>query len=336
VRLLGKVGDDQFGRILLGYYKQAEPDLVEGMLIAPGETTSYSIVISQPGHDRIFLHCPGANHTFSAAEITRQDLAGAAVFHFGYPPLMRRMYENEGRELAQIFQAAKRIGVFTSLDMARPDPMSQAGVVDWQVILQRTLPFVDAFLPSLDELLYMLDRERYAHLRHHLGDDHLIDGVDGAQLEGLVDRLLSFGAAIVAVKLGDHGLYLGTTADVSRWEALSSLIPALASPEWHGRSICVPCFQVEAAGTTGSGDATIAGFLMGLLEHGALAETLEAAVAVGACSVERVDATSGIPAWERVQRRVASGWKRSPAHVALPDWTYISATGLWLGPRDGG
>jgi sugar/nucleoside kinase (ribokinase family) len=336
VRLLGKVGDDQFGRILLGYYEQAESDLVEGMLIGTGETTSYSIVISQPGHDRIFLHCPGANHTFSAAEITRQDLAGAAVFHFGYPPLMRRMYQNEGRELAQIFQAAKQQGVFTSLDMARPDPTSQAGSIDWQAILQRSLPFVDAFLPSLDELLYMLDREQYAHLRHYLGDDHLIDGIDGDLLEDLVDRLLSFGAAIVAVKLGDRGLYLGTTADMSRWEALSSLIPALASPEWHGRSICTPCFQVDVAGTTGSGDATIAGFLMGLLERGTLAETLEAAVAVGACSVERVDATSGIPTWERVQQRVASGWTRSLAHIALPAWTYMPATGLWHGPRDGG
>lgn len=336
VRLLGKVGDDQFGRILLGYYEQVEPDLVEGMLIGPGETTSYSIVISQPGHDRIFLHCPGANHTFSAAEITRQDLAGAAVFHFGYPPLMRRMYENEGRELAQIFQAAKQQSIFTSLDMARPDPGSQAGSIDWQAILQRSLPFVDAFLPSLDELLYMLDRERYTHLRHHLGDDHLIDGIDGDLLEDLVDRLFSFGAAIVAVKLGDHGLYLGTTADMSRWEALSSLIPALALPEWHGRSICTPCFQVDVAGTTGSGDATIAGFLMGLLEQGTLAETLEAAVAVGACSVERVDATSGIPTWERVQQRVASGWTKVKAHVALPAWTYMPAAGLWHGPRDSG
>src|SRR5215469_5884301 len=62
VRLLGKVGDDPFGRILLDAYAQA--GLAAGMLISPGETTSYSVVISQPGNDRIFLHCPGANHTF--------------------------------------------------------------------------------------------------------------------------------------------------------------------------------------------------------------------------------------------------------------------------------
>jgi sugar/nucleoside kinase (ribokinase family) len=336
VRLLGKVGDDQFGRILLGSYKRADPALAEGMLIAPGETTSYSIVISQPGHDRIFLHCPGANHTISAAEVTRQDLAGAAIFHFGYPPLMRRMYENEGAELAQILSAARQQGAFTSLDMARPDPLSQAGNIDWQVILQRSLPFVDAFLPSLDELLYMLDRDRYEQLRHHFGDNRLIDGIDGAQLEDLVERLFSFGAAMVAVKLGDHGLYLGTTSDPSRWLGLANRIPALAAAQWHGRSVFIPCFEVEVAGTTGSGDATIAGLLMGLLEHGTLVETLEAAVAVGACSVERVDATSGIPTWEQVQQRLVAGWMRSPVQVALPDWSYESDTGTWHGPRDRG
>jgi sugar/nucleoside kinase (ribokinase family) len=334
VRLLGKIGDDQFGHILLDHYTRADPALVESMQIAKGETTSYSIVISQPGHDRIFLHCPGANHTLSAAEITGQDLAGAAIFHFGYPPLMRRMYENEGNELAEILFAAKQQGIFTSLDMARPDPQSQAGQVDWQEILRRSLPFVDAFLPSLDELLYMLDRQRYEHLRRDCGDDRLADGIDGAELENLVDRLFSYGAAMVAVKLGDQGLYLGTTADASRWEELASGIPALAAAEWLGRSVVIPCFEVEAVGTTGSGDATVAGFLMGLLEYGTLFQTLEAAVAVGACSVERVDATSGIPAWEDVQQRLTAGWAHSPVRVALPDWAFMPESGTWHGPRD--
>src|SRR5262249_44697698 len=148
------VGDDPFGRILLSFYAQA--DLATGMLISSGETTSYSVVISQPGNDRIFLHCSGANHTFSAAEIADQDLTGAAIFHFGYPPLMQRMYQNEGAGLAQIFQMVKAQEIFTSLDMAWPDPLSEAGQIDWQVILRRTLPFVDAFLPSIEELLFML------------------------------------------------------------------------------------------------------------------------------------------------------------------------------------
>ncbi len=334
VRLLGKVGDDPFGRILLDFY--AQTDLGAGMLISAGETTSYSIVISQPGSDRILLHCPGTNHTMSAAEIVEQDLTGAAIFHFGYPPLMRRMYQNEGAALAQIFQMVKAQAIFTSLDMARPDPMSEAGQIDWQVIVRRTLPFVDAFLPSIEELLFMLDRERYEHLRQRYGDEHLIRGVDGPLIEELVERLFLWGAAMVVVKMGDQGLYLGTTADPSRWETLATIIPALADPVWHGRRLFAPCYEVDVAGTTGAGDATIAGFLLGLLAGGDPAETLRGAVAVGACSVEQVDATSGIPPWEEVQRRLRSGWAQRRMQLALPSWIYAAASSLWHGPVDPG
>jgi sugar/nucleoside kinase (ribokinase family) len=334
VRLLGKVGDDPFGRILLDFYAQV--DLAVGMLISSGETTSYSVVISQPGNDRIFLHCPGANHTFSAAEIAAADLTGVVIFHFGYPPLMRQMYENEGAGLAQVFHRVQSQGIFTSLDMALPDSMSEAGQVDWQVILRRTLPFVDAFLPSIEELLFMLDRERYEQMRDRYGDDHLINAVDGPLVDEYIEQLIVWGAAMVAVKMGNQGLYLRTTADPSRWETLATTIPILADPAWHGRRLFAPCYLVDVAGTTGAGDATIAGFLLGLLAGSDPAETLRGAVAVGACSVEQVDATSGILAWEQVQERLRSGWVQRPVQIALPGWTYAMASRIWHGPGDPG
>src|SRR5260370_22561854 len=74
VRLLGKVGDDSFGHLLLDAYARA--DLAAGMLISSGETTSYSVVISQPGSDRIFLHFPGDNPTFMASQVLDQHPTG--------------------------------------------------------------------------------------------------------------------------------------------------------------------------------------------------------------------------------------------------------------------
>lgn len=336
VRMLGKVGDDQFGRILLDLYRQTHENLANDMVIEPGETTSYSVVISQPNHDRIFLHCPGANHGFGAEDVGKHDLSGATILHFGYPPLMRRMYQDQGRELAQIFQDAKRRGVATSLDLARPDPASEAGEVDWQVILRGALPFVDAFFPSIDEILFMLDRDRYERLRTRYGDDHLIDGVDGTLLDDLAVRLIDWGAALVALKLGDQGLYVRTTTDTTRWEALATIIPALGASAWRGRSLLAPCFEVAVAGTTGSGDATIAGFLMGLLVGADPLQTLRAAVAVGACSVEGIDATSSIPSWEQVQQRQGKPWARSPVRLALPAWAWDPLWSTWHGPGDPG
>ena len=66
------------------------------MIVSDPEVTSYTIVISPPGHDRSFLHCPGANETFTAADVPYEQLAGVRLFHFGYPPLMPRMYADGG------------------------------------------------------------------------------------------------------------------------------------------------------------------------------------------------------------------------------------------------
>ena len=67
------------------------------MLISPELSTSYwSWAV--PGIDRIFLHNPGANDSFRSEDIPEKMLE-EALFHFGYPPIMRSMYENDGEEL---------------------------------------------------------------------------------------------------------------------------------------------------------------------------------------------------------------------------------------------
>ncbi|NVL92310.1 MAG: hypothetical protein HWN71_04650, partial [Desulfobacterales bacterium] len=109
----------------------------------------------------IFLHSPGTNDTFGPDDVDIDQLAGAQIFHFGYPPVMRRMYANRGVELATLMERMKVEGLTTSLDMAYPDPASEAGQVDWMALLERVLPYVDVFLPSLDEILFMLDRPRH-------------------------------------------------------------------------------------------------------------------------------------------------------------------------------
>ena len=107
-------------------------------------------MIAPPGIDRVFLHNPGSNNTFVADDVDYEVLAGAGVFHFGYPPLMEKMFAEGGAELTDIFRRARETGATTSLDMALPDPNSPAGRVDWDAILKKTLPCVDLFLPSIE------------------------------------------------------------------------------------------------------------------------------------------------------------------------------------------
>ena len=314
VRLVGKVGDDLFGRAVLEAYRGLDPALADGLVIAPSAVTSYTIVINPPLRDRAYLHCSGANETFAAADVRDAHLAGARLFHFGYPPLMPRMYADHGSELRELFDHARHAGLVTSLDLSLPDPSSAAGRADWRSVFETALPAVDVFAPSLDELLFMLDRPRYDHLA---SGKPLSAAIDRAYLLEVSGTLIALGSAIVAIKLGEHGLYLRTTEDARRLDPVAEQL-GLDAGSWRDREVLSPCFRArEIVGTTGSGDATIAGLLMGLLRGAGAPECATIATAVGACSVEAVDPTSGIPTWEDIAERLNRGWSRNDLEIDL-------------------
>jgi sugar/nucleoside kinase (ribokinase family) len=331
VRLVGKVGRDVFGRVILDLVRQLGSGLADNMIVGD-DFTSYTVVVNPPGTDRMFLHYPGANDTFGAGDIDYAALARLRLFHLGYPPLMRRMYADGGGELEAIYTKVRQTGVTTSLDMARPDPASPAGRADWPRILARVLPRVDVFVPSYDEILFMLDRPRFDRLAGAPGGN-LAAAAGTDAVNEMAERLIAMGAALVGLKLGDAGMLLRTTDSAARLTAMGRAAPARTS-DWLGRQILAPCYRADVVGTTGSGDATIAGFLLGLLAGFGPEHAANAATAVGACSVEKADATSGIPPWSAVRDRMEAGWPRLPSPLAPSAWRK-TASGLYLGPRDG-
>ncbi|MBN2391588.1 MAG: carbohydrate kinase family protein [Anaerolineae bacterium] len=332
VRLMGKIGDDTFGRATLDVFRSYDPTLAEGMLIAAGESSSYTLIFSSPNIDRTFLHYPGPNDTFCAADVPDAALTDARIFHFGYPTLMHRFYQDTGQEFAALFQRVKAHGLVTSLDVSRPDPNAEAGKVNWPAWLARVLPQVDIFLPSVEEALLMVDPARYAVLEKN-GD--VLSQVDGDLLSDLAGRLMAWGVTVVGLKLGDQGIYLRTTPDTARLRVLEEHL-GLAVRTWTNRELLAPAFCANLVGTTGAGDCAIAGFLAGLLQRQSPEAVLTGAVAVGACNVEAADAVSGVPSWEVVQQRLADGWEQLPVTLKLPGWGWDVNQRLWIGPHDRG
>lgn len=328
--LMGKIGDDTLGRAILDVVRSYDPDLAAGMIVAAGEPSSYTVVINPPNTDRTFLHCPGANDTFGPEDVPYDQLASTRLFHFGYPPIMRRFYADGGSALSELFRNVRQRGVTTSLDLAYPDPTSASGQSDWAQILTQALPHVDLFLPSLEEILFMLDRPRFDELSAR-GD--LIPQVDGALLSDLAARLLEMGVAVAAIKLGERGLYVRTTSDARR---LATLERAAGDsvPSWQGRELLIPCYRVDVVGTTGCGDGTIAGFLAGLLNGLSLEETLAVAVGVGACTAEQADATSGVPDWATLRGRIAAGWPQHACDFQDRGWRAAKDATMIIGPND--
>jgi sugar/nucleoside kinase (ribokinase family) len=326
--LICKVGVDAFGRIVRELIDSYDPDLAEGIRVDPQTTTSYSMIISPPDMDRIVLHNPGANHTFSADDVDYQLVSRVALFHFGYPPIMRRMYAQNGRGLVDLFQRVKQTGVTASLDMCYPDPAGEGGRADWATILKATLPWVDIFMPSIEELLLMLHSSDFERLSAR---GSLLDQVTPALLHSLGDELLDMGVPLVVIKLGGRGLYL-RTAGRKTIEKIGRAAPADPAA-WENIEFWAPCFRVRVAGTTGAGDATIAGFLSAML-HGLdpeLAVTM--AVAVGACNVEAADALTGLRSWDATLDRIRAGWERLPLHLEDPAWSWDLSGQVWRRER---
>jgi sugar/nucleoside kinase (ribokinase family) len=298
VGLMGKVGDDPFGDIVRRVFRSVSPELDRAMAVVAGEQTSYSIVISPPGIDRTFLHFPGANDTFAPHDVDWTEVGKASHFHFGYPPLMAMMYANGGDALAQTLSMAQKMGVTTSLDTSLPDPNSASGKAPWRRILRASLPHCNWFLPSAEELHYMLHPQEFVS-GSEIAFSRCID---------LVREAVDLGASGVGLKMGERGFLLfDSTA---------------------GRWVFAPCFAVDVLGTTGSGDATIAGFLMGLVRQMNLGECALAGVAAGAACCEEKDSTSGIRPWGELKDRIEAGWPRLCVHspsatVGTHAWQWI-------------
>lgn len=308
VQLIGKVGDDDFGENITRIVKSHH--ISEHMIVSDNSHTSYSIILAVPGNDRIFLHDPGANDTFEFNDLDLDAIKQASLFHFGYPPLMKRLYLNGGEELQKIFQAVSEAGVVTSLDMAAIDPSSPAAREDWTIILRNTLPFVDIFMPSLEELLFMLDRPKYFELNRAAGGKDLIKSVDiEKDVRPLAEKAIEMGAGIVLIKCGEPGVYF-KTAGAARLSRLESKL-GFSLAGWPNRQGFEASFVPDrVASATGAGDVTIAAFLTAFLSHYPLETCLSYATAEGASCVEAYDSLSGLRTFDEIQAKIQGGWKK--------------------------
>ena len=303
VELLGKIGTDAFGTMVKSIVSSYGAG---GLLEDEACSTSYTIVLAVPGYDRFFLHNPGANDSFTGADIPEESLKDAALFHFGYPPLMRSMYADGGFELTAMFRRMKEHGIATSLDLASVDAHSDAGKADWPSILRSVLPYVDFFVPSFEEICFMLDRSRYDRLNRR-GD--MIAGLDlRAEALPLAEELLGMGCRAVLIKCNTGGMVYKTAGREAIAEVGEKL--NLDVDLWADREGIQPCFQADIVRSgTGAGDASIAAFLTAVLHGYSPAECTAFAAAEGACSVTAYDALSGLKTIEELAEKISSGWK---------------------------
>jgi len=322
--LIGRSGDDSFADIL-----EAELQKRGGtahLSRNANSRTSYSVILTPPGNDRIFLHDPGANNEFSAADVDDESLHGISALHFGYPTVMRRIYEDGGADLRSLFERARGAGALVSLDMALPDPDSEVGRRDWKGFLERVLPAVDLFAPSFEEIAFMVDRSMYDRVHAAAGGDDVVDYATAEDLHSLGDALLGMGTSIAVIKLGHLGLYMRTA------DTLTS-VPVIDPTRWEGREIFSPSFTIDdLLSGTGAGDVSIAGLLAAILAGEAAERALRVACAAGAQACRSYDAMGRLQSYEEICRAIDDRWPTIDT-VALSDtFTFDETAQIWRGP----
>lgn len=268
----GLIGKDIIGVVAEELLKNC--DALEGMNKTDKASTAFSVVLSPPGIDRIFLESPGCNSIFNIDHIDFDIVRNSKLFHFGYPPLLRQFYINSGEQLSKMFSRVQEMDVVTSLDFSLPDSKSESGNVNWLEVLNNTLTHVDIFAPSLEELISIMRPVEYKEI--YCNNNAQIDFNDLVPMELIAeisDQILEMDVKILMIKAGKRGIYL-FTGNVA---AVNAKLGNKLDNTWNKRKIKCKAFFAEPHkifNASGAGDTAIGAFLTAIING----ETAESAL----------------------------------------------------------
>ena len=147
VAILGLVGDDSFGRLILQRLEGCGVD-TRYVRVDPTLKTGLGLALCRE-HDRAILTYMGSIDALTPADVTDAVLASARHLHYG------SFFLHTGLKLhaPAIVRRARALGLSISLD-TNWDPAEA-----WNTTLGEVLPMVDVFLPNEQEALYIAGRD---------------------------------------------------------------------------------------------------------------------------------------------------------------------------------
>ncbi len=251
VRMVGRVGDDMFGPLLLQDLRGNGID-VAGVAVDSENASGIAVILLDADKQNYIVAVYGANSACDDNQV--RDAKMAMV---GADALLLQM-EVPHEVTTEVAKIANSEGVLVILD---PAPPAHLDPELYQV--------VDIITPNQVEAEYLTGIE--------------VSNVESAK--AAATALREKGAPIVAVKLGEMGVYFG-------------------SPQAEGH---VPAPIVEPVDTVAAGDAFAGALAVGLSEGRSLEDAVRLGVAAGAFAVTKPGAQEAMPTWAEVDRMLAGG-----------------------------
>jgi sugar/nucleoside kinase (ribokinase family) len=196
VGIIGRVGDDDFGRLVIRRLVESGVDL-QHVIVDPSVKTGLGIALCQ-GNDRAILTYLGSLNAIYPEQISDDLLRSARHLHHGSYFLQT----NIRSAIPGIFARARSFGLSTSLD-TNWDPEER-----WNGTLRQSLQLTDVFLPNEQEARYI----------------SRTSNVDDA-----IRFFQGMGIAITAVKQGEEGAQV-----VSKGESHTCALPATTTGDSIG------------------------------------------------------------------------------------------------------
>lgn len=220
---MGAIGRDEAGQFIVDTMNRYGID-ISNLVRKDGVQTSATMLPIRPNGERPALHVLGANAELSYDDVNLDVIASADHLHLGGTYLMSKF---DGEPTRRVLEFAKSKGVTTTHDMiAIPRP-------DLLEIIEPALPYIDYFMPGLEEA-------------------KLICGLENRR--EVIRFFLDRGAKHTVFKMGGEG----------------SSIAWLENGEIQ--EIRIPAYKVPVVDSTGCGDAYCAGFIVGLSKGWSLEE----------------------------------------------------------------
>lgn len=304
VFLNGLIGNDFIGKIARDWLDKYK--LSEGIKISGITGTAFGIVIAPPGVDRIFLESPGCSKIFDLEFIDFAAISESRLFHFGYPPLLREFYLNQGEQLVALFSRVHEMGVATSLDFSLPDMQSESGKQDWPQIMQRVLAYTDIFVPSLEEVLQIMMPDEYARILSSAGNSEIIDLIPISIIREISRTIIDCGVKILLIKAGHRGSYL-LTGEISSLNRKAGF--NLSEDDWNNRELWCKAYTadpVKIKNATGAGDTAAAAFLSAILDGKTADEAMKFASIAGRNNLYCQDIYEEIDNWQDMEKAMES------------------------------
>jgi sugar/nucleoside kinase (ribokinase family) len=134
--LIGKVGDDIFGKFMIDALNAKRVD-TSGVIASPEISTGLSVILAK-GEDRAILTYLGSIPAMNYSEIDLSLMSSSRHLHLG----SFFMLDNLRADIPRLFQTAKRMGLTVSMD-TNYDPAE-----NWDNGLEEAIKYIDLLLPN--------------------------------------------------------------------------------------------------------------------------------------------------------------------------------------------